>query len=420
MKKKINDNMYLVFNLDTDGPKVGELHITSTIADEDYWEEGLVTPEKIREELNNAGHVDILDIYVNSYGGSTTAGNAIISELDRYRAKHGTTINAYIEGIAASMGSGIPMVADTIYMASNALMMIHKPYMFVGGNSSELKKRIKILEKTENILIDNYMRHFNGTREELEQFMEDETWFTAEEAKQWGLCDEITGAIQIAACANGFVVNSQEYTKLPDSAVAKLSTNYVIKNKFEPTTKGDDVVGKNVFDYDEDLKSFGIDKKQFEAFNISAETALAIAKTSANTVLPVDSVLITRQDLVDKVQFAEEGMLSKDFTLCLIRDGFLYTEKGVPELEKKATAYDKLVNDAIDNAIKSGVRAKGNDFNETKWRKLLNGLDYAEIIDQMNEWDEEAKIVFHAGQRKSQQSDLTQDEVVNKNNYNFC
>lgn len=401
----------------------GELWIYGDIVDK-AWEEDDVTPSVVRDALKEMGSVSVLNMHVNSYGGSVPDGNAIIGILNDYRRKNGTTINAYIEGIAASMGSGIPMVADKIYMASNALMMIHKPSLLTRGNIDDLNKAIEVLQKNEDILLDNYMHHFKGSREELEDLMAKETWLTAEEALDCGLCDEIIPGIAIAASAKGYVINKQQFSKLPEKAVAKLMPMPMAMAKEPPTIsdKGVDKVNEN-FSYDEDLKAFGITEDKFKELGVNAETALIIAKTSANTVMPKDnladvsSVVITKEDLVDKIDLAEDNtMLSKNFLLDRIQDGMWCFEENCQE---KVKSYDKLVENAIEETLKSGVRAKGDGFNEQKWRKLLNSLDYTEILDQQKEWEAEAEFVLNAGKRISQMKDVEtkQDLLINPKDY---
>lgn len=214
-RKKLNDFMTAV-SADSEG----EIWVYGDIVDDAWWDNE-VSPITIRDSLDEMGPVSSLNIRVNSYGGSVYAGNAIINILDGYRRKNGTKINAYIEGIAASMGSGIPMVADKIYMAENAMYMIHKPFTLVYGNSSELEKNIEILEKAEETLIANYMRHFKGTEDELRQMLADETWLTAKESLEYGFCDEIIPAVAVAASARGGIfINQQEFRKNAEKIVA--------------------------------------------------------------------------------------------------------------------------------------------------------------------------------------------------------
>ena len=138
-----------------DGKGEGELWVYGDITD-DKWYDTDVTPAGIRDALNDMGDIKTLNIRVNSYGGSVFAGNAIINIIASYKKKSSVKVHAYIEGIAASMGSNIPMVADYIYAADNALYMLHKPSTFAWGNANDLEKAKQTLDKAEETLINNY------------------------------------------------------------------------------------------------------------------------------------------------------------------------------------------------------------------------------------------------------------------------
>lgn len=396
----------------------GELLIYGDIVDTAYFRDE-ISPTVVIEALEGLGAVKVLNMHINSYGGSTVAGNAIIAILDDYRRKNGTTINAYIEGIAASMGSGIPMVADKIYMASNALFMVHKPYTIVMGNMNDLQHEIEILEKAEDGLIKNYMRHFNGSEEDLRALMEKESWLTAEEALDYGFCDEITEGVAIAASAKGYVINKQKFTELPDEAVAKLVP---LAKANKPTQqiqdKGVDTVE---FTYDEDLKAFGISEDKFKELGVNAETALIIAKTSANTVLPQKmetiGVTISYEAIVDALGDGDLQAVSPKVLLDLAKKGLEFDEKAVD----KAKSYDKLMESAIDNAVKSYIRAKGENADETRAKKMLSNFTYDEVLAQQAEWDNEAEIVLNVGKHISVVDDFNKadDALINLDDYNF-
>lgn len=394
-KKRINDYMSVISNNETEG----DVYIYGDIVSDKFFDTD-VTTATVMDALQEMGSVSKLNLHINSYGGSTVDGNAIINILDNYREKSGATIEAYIEGLAASMASGIPMVADKIYMADNALMMIHKPYMGVVGNEGDLEKGIEVLQKTEDTLVKNYMRHFKGTEEELRDLLKAETWLTADEALEYGLCDEVIKGIAIAASAKGFAVNQQEYNRLPAVAVAKLTPMAKAKKKGE----------NKVFEYNEELSKFGIAEDAFKTYEVNADTVMAIAQSAVEFATPTDVVSLTNQQIVDalgEVRTAEE-------ILALAIDGKQYDATAT----EKAKSYDKLVSAAIDNAIASGIRAKGETFNETKWKKILATLDYTEIVDQQTEWEEEAKIALNAGKHISQQNNYGKSNTaLNPNDY---
>lgn len=376
----------------------GEIWVYGDITS-DKWSDDDVTPTSIRDALDSMGPVGTLNLRINSYGGSVYAGNAIINIIDSFRKKNRVTVNAYIEGIAASMGSGIPMVADKIYMAENAMMMLHKPFTVVMGNSYDLQKEIDILQKVEDTLVKNYMRHFKGTEDELRDMLADETWLTADEALEYGLCDEVVEAVEVAASAKGITINGKEFRQNVDKIAAKFIPGTPIAKvdppapPAEPKNKPKGV--SKVFEYNDKLNDYGIDEETFKTFNMEAD---AVLKVLDHAVIP--SAMTEGEIIVSESEIT--NALGKEMSI----EEVLNLAKAGMEVDNaaadKAKAYDKLVNSAIDDAIKNGIRAKGENFNEAKWKKILNGLDYDEILDQSKEWDEEAKVVFNAGKRVSE------------------
>lgn len=373
MSRKFRKQLYDFMTLSANDSE-GDLWVYGDIAD-DKWYDNDVTPNTIRDSLNEMGNVRTLNLRINSYGGSTVAGNAIINLLDSYKRKNGARIIGYNDGIAASMGSGILMAADYIYMAENAIFMVHKPFSIAVGNADDMEKEKEILDKVEDTLVKNYMRHFNGTEEEMRQLMADETWLTADEALEYGLCDEIVPAVAVAASAKGIKINNQEFS------------HEELKDRFKETEV------ENVFEYDKKLMDYDISEDTFKSFNCSAETIFKVIDSikdpnpPAPEFISIDmatEILGKQMDADEVLAFAKVGMDTD------------------PVANNKAKEYDKLVNSAIDDAIKSGIRAKDKDFNEVRWKKILSGLDYAEIIDQKNEWEAEAKLVLKAGRRVSQ------------------
>ena len=93
-----------------DGNGEGELWVYGDITDEKWWDSD-VTPAGIRDALSEMGTIGTLNLRINSAGGSVFAGNAIINIIASYKKKSSVKVHAYIEGLAASMGSNIPMVS---------------------------------------------------------------------------------------------------------------------------------------------------------------------------------------------------------------------------------------------------------------------------------------------------------------------
>lgn len=412
-KNQINNFLTAVSN-----DSEGEIWVYGDITS-DKWSDDDVTPTSIRDALDSMGPVGTLNLRINSYGGSVYAGNAIINIIDSFRKKNKVTVNAYIEGIAASMGSGIPMVADKIYMAENAMMMLHKPFTIVVGNSNDLQQQIEILQKVEDTLVKNYMRHFKGTEDELRDMLADETWLTADEALEYGLCDEVVEAVEVAASAKGITINGREFRHDADKIAAKFIPGTPIAKvdppapPAEPKNKPKGV--SKVFEYNDKLKDYGIDEETFKTFNMEADAALGVLDHAViPSAMTEGEIVVSESDITNA--------LGKEMTI----EEVLNLAKAGMEVDnsaaEKAKAYDKLVNAAIDDAIKNGIRAKGDNFNEATWKKVLSGLEYDEILALSKEWDEEAKAVLHAGQRVSEPwkpTGPTNNNLVNPDDYSL-
>lgn len=397
-KKYYNKKIYDFMTLSANDSE-GDLWIYGDIVD-DKWYDDEVTPVEIRNSLNEMGTVRTLNLRINSYGGSCFAGNTIVNLIDDYKRKNGSKVVAYIDGIAASMGSGIAMAADKIYMAENAIFMVHKPYSVAIGNSYDMQHEAEILEKVEDTLVSNYMRHFNGTEEDMRQLMADESWLTAKEAKDYGFCDEIVPAVSVAASAKGVCINGHDFHEKE------------LKERFKETEV--EPMKNTEFEYDDSLMDYGIDEEKFKKFNVDSDTIKEI----------VSFVTTSKLDSVD--EFISEDKANEFFGKEITSDDILNFAKIGMEVDnsasEKAKAYDKLVSTAIDDALKSGFKAKGESFNESKWKKILNSLDYDEIIDQKNEWEADAKIALKAGKRVSKVSDNGKPDssYVNPDDYKFC
>lgn len=198
----MENNKYWNITIKEDNSDVADLYLYNVIDDFAY--EGYTdSAESILKDLNDLGNIKTLNVYINSPGGSVFEGISIKNMLDRQKQK-GCFINVVIDGLAASIASIIAMAGDKITMPSNALMMIHRASCGCWGNSDDMKKQIEVLDKIDLVLTNTYVTRSGGllTEEAVkDMFDSGDTWLTAEEAKSYGLCDEITKSLEVAACA---------------------------------------------------------------------------------------------------------------------------------------------------------------------------------------------------------------------------
>ena len=128
-----------------------------------------------------------IDLHINSYGGEITEGLAIANAIK----DHPSEITAHIDGIAASIASIIAIAADRVCVARNAFVMIHNGIGKTAGDPSAMRKHADILDKMCDSIAQAYSDKTGKSVAEVRKAMDEETWFNAEEAKAWGLVDEI-------------------------------------------------------------------------------------------------------------------------------------------------------------------------------------------------------------------------------------
>lgn len=156
------------------------------------WFDGL-TARRFQEELSKH-EADLLRVFINSAGGDVFEGISIYNQLLRHKAR----VTVEIDGLAASIASVIAMAGDEIYMAENALMMIHDPWGQAIGTERDMVKMAEDLRRVKEQLIPAYSRS-SLDPETISRMMTAETWLSAQEAMDYNLIDGLTAEKRMAA-----------------------------------------------------------------------------------------------------------------------------------------------------------------------------------------------------------------------------
>lgn len=150
----------------------------------------------IRNELS--GHAkDAITVKISSLGGSVAHALNIFDQF----VEHGN-ITAELSSFVASSATLIAMGAKTVKMNENSFYLIHKPMNWVDEwgsmNEDDIEAMIAKLEKEKQQLAKitlqlakMYTVKTGKSLKEITDLMKEETWLTAEEAKEWGFVDEI-------------------------------------------------------------------------------------------------------------------------------------------------------------------------------------------------------------------------------------
>lgn len=132
------------------------------------------------------GQMDIIKIRINSPGGDVFQGMSIVSAMLSVK----TPVHAYIDGIAASMAAVIAIAAKRVYMMDFAKLMVHDPH-FVNTPEERLSDRQREALARMSDMLRRILSRRGYDETDMAQLMQAETWLSAEEAKDAGLCDEI-------------------------------------------------------------------------------------------------------------------------------------------------------------------------------------------------------------------------------------
>lgn len=224
-KKKVD---YFFNSVQTNGKT--ELTISGAIGESSYFYEA-TSAKDVREALENA--TGDVHIYLNSGGGDVFQG----IEIYNYLKNISNNVTVEVTGTACSAASIIAMGANKLIMNTGTSLMIHEASTIAWGNKNEIKKTLGALETIDTLLVDIYSEKTNIDKSEIENYISNETWFTADEAVELGFADEKKSEVKA------------------DEDAEKILTNDFIENLFKNETfvqKVSSMVNNNVLDNKED------------------------------------------------------------------------------------------------------------------------------------------------------------------------
>ena len=211
-----------------DGVGQSELILYGDISETSWWGDE-ITPREFASDLASCNGND-LTMRINSGGGDVFAAQAIHNMIKAYTGK----VTAHIDGLCASAATIIACAADKVIMPSNALYMIHNPSVFLGDSfdADGLTKMANYLESVKQTIANVYLSRSDVlTSEQVNTLMDDETWLTADEAKSYGLIDEVDMAIMDSAVMNnGMVIVNKVSCKYSAKNLLGISTNEPAEN----------------------------------------------------------------------------------------------------------------------------------------------------------------------------------------------
>ena len=138
-----------------------------------------------------------ISIYINSPGGSVTAGMAVYDTMQFVNCD----VVTVVMGMAASMGQFL-LSAGTPgkrFALPHARVMMHQPSGGMGGSASEIAIQAEQLLLVKRQLAELTAAHTGQSVEQIEADSDRDRWFTAEQAREYGLVDRVMTRTEIEA-----------------------------------------------------------------------------------------------------------------------------------------------------------------------------------------------------------------------------
>jgi ATP-dependent Clp protease protease subunit len=168
-----------------------ELRIEGDIvSDDDTWlYEWLgmqcASPNAFREALK-ANEGKNINLWINSWGGDTTAAAGIFNALKEYKGK----VTGKVEK-AVSAASVIAMACTDLQMSPVGIMMVHNPWTGVTGEAKDMRHMANVLDQIKETIVNAYQMKTKRSRNKISQMMDEETWMGAKKAMSEGFIDGI-------------------------------------------------------------------------------------------------------------------------------------------------------------------------------------------------------------------------------------
>lgn len=192
-----------------------DLYIFGEISSWGHWSED--DPDRsaynIVNELKKASSNNI-NVHINSMGGDVSEGLAIYNTLKN----SGKTVTTYCDGFACSAASVVFMAGSERVMSKESLLMIHNAWMVTAGNAEQLRKDADDLEKISETMSNAYLEGTSISKDELKALLANETWISADEAKDYGFATKVSGSEESDSPKMSAMASVKAKLTMPDIA----------------------------------------------------------------------------------------------------------------------------------------------------------------------------------------------------------
>lgn len=165
---------------------------------EDWWTGEGFTMKRLDAALRSIGRRDF-EVHINSPGGDMFEGVAAYNKIRDHAETHGLSVKVKVLGIAASAASVIAMAGDEIEIAASASIMIHNCWTIAMGNRNDFAEMSETMAKFDDAMALVYGARTGNDAKQIASWMNDETYFTGQEAIEAGFATDLLPSDRVKA-----------------------------------------------------------------------------------------------------------------------------------------------------------------------------------------------------------------------------
>lgn len=337
--------------------ETAELQLFGEItSEESWWDDDCVTYRNFIDELNGLGDKKNINVIIQSVGGDVFAANAIYNALILNKA----TITGTVIGICASAATIVLMACENRKIAKNAMLMIHNPSISLWGSytAEDILKLGNRIEKAKKSIATAYMERTDKTEDEINQLMDQESWYVGQEAVDAGFCDEVieTGfeesGLSNSAYLKGTRFSFKNYleTAVPTDVRKKVLALSVVQSK----------EGGTFFDKKTEKGSSSVEEKTIENMvsQITDAAQLRNAYPEFVNQIVAEAVKSERERLKSIDEIAA-GIPEDVLTKAKYEEPVSAAELALAQMKANNRAGQQILNSMIEDMTDSGVKAVG-------------------------------------------------------------
>lgn len=317
--------------------------------------EEVTSAQSFRKDLESLGNVKNINVMINSPGGSVGDGLTIASLLQR----HSAYVTAYVDGMACSIASVIACAADKLVMGRSSLLMVHNALTYTYGSAKDLRKQADDLDAVTASLRQMYLMKAGDklTEEKIKELMDNESWLSAKECVELGLCDEILESNKmVAKLPNKFMnmynnvpqelLNQSEVNKMKNVETVE-ATEEVVETEVESVTEEVEVAEETVDERDAKIEELENTIKALKEEKSSIEAKLNEAN---DKVISLNDRVSELQPIVEEYnnKLAEE---KREKDAALLNEKKAYYKNKFEQLGARGKFESEEVQNLLDNCI---------------------------------------------------------------------